>query len=283
MGQALWRAGWFGVLAGCVSPPSPADVTVSYGTPSYGYLQHAVALPDRGPGYVRARPSEDTRWGTPTLVGALARATASVAATLPGGSPMRIGDLSRRDGGLHERHGSHRAGRDADVIFHLTDSLGRADRGRGWLGFDRFGFAPEDHPPGGTQGTGALFFFDTARNWQFVRTLLLDPDANVLWIFCANGIKARLLRHGVANETNPEALLRAATVLHQPSYGNPHRDHFHVRVACTRTERAMGCLERDPLWPWIRDATELPPFSAILPADDASLLKALLDDHDRAP
>ena len=40
---------------------------------------------------------------------------------------------------------------------------------------------------------------------------------------------------------DPRVLVRAAYVLHQPSSGNPHRDHFHVRIRCTAQERAAGC------------------------------------------
>lgn len=53
------------------------------------------------------------------------------------------GDLSSPHGGRHDRHGSHRAGRDADVIFYATDAAGTPTRGRGWLAYDRFGAARE--------------------------------------------------------------------------------------------------------------------------------------------
>lgn len=234
-------------LVACV-PASQSD-SISFGTTSNGMLVRGVPLPDRGPGFVRARPGESTRAGTPALVAALTRAAAAVDAAHPGGAPLRIGDLSSPRGGRHVRHGSHRAGRDADVIFYATDAAGTPTRGRGWLAYDRFGTARE-----ATEGgpPGRVFFFDDARNWAFVRALLLDPDARVQWLFVSNGIKSRLLRYAASHETEREAIYRARAVLHQPSRGNPHADHFHVRVACGVRERRLGCRDWGPEWPWLR-------------------------------
>lgn len=236
-------------LLACVPPSVPVDESYSFGTTSNGVLVHGPSLPDRGPGFVRARPGESTRAGTRELIAALTRAAAHVDSAHPGGAPLRIGDLSAPRGGRHDRHGSHRAGRDADVIFYATDAAGTPTRGRGWLAYDRFGTARETTESG---APGRVFFFDDARNWAFVRALLLDPDARVQWLFVSNGIKARLLRYAAAHEPEREAVYRARHVLHQPTSGNPHADHFHVRIACALRERALGCEDWGPEWPWIR-------------------------------
>ncbi|MBC7172570.1 MAG: penicillin-insensitive murein endopeptidase, partial [Polyangiaceae bacterium] len=76
-------------------PPRPENAdTASVGHAAGGHLIGGLSLPDRGPGYVRARPGEETRFGTPELLGALTRAAASVSEAFPGGPPLRIGDLS---------------------------------------------------------------------------------------------------------------------------------------------------------------------------------------------
>ncbi|MCA9537218.1 MAG: penicillin-insensitive murein endopeptidase [Myxococcales bacterium] len=261
------------VLSGCVPPTGPSDESYSFGTTSSGMVVHAAALPERGPGFVRARPGEATRAGTRQLVGALSRAAAYVEATLPGGAPVRIGDLSSPHGGRHSRHGSHRAGRDADVIFYATDAAGSPTRGRGWLAYDRFGTAREPDEGG---RRGRVFFFDDARNWAFVRALLLDPEARVQWIFVSNGIKARLLRYAAAHEQEREAVYRAREVLHQPSRGNPHADHFHVRVACGLREQQLGCQDWGPVWPWLRHGPLNDPSEAQTPWTDDALVDALM-------
>jgi penicillin-insensitive murein endopeptidase len=252
---SLTAALWTG---GCAPPYGSSDESYSFGTTSNGVLVRGVPLPERGPGYVRARPGEATRAGTAQLVGALSRAAAAVEAAHPGGAPLRIGDLSSPHGGQHPRHGSHRAGRDADVIFYATDAAGTPTRGRGWLAYDRFGTAREPDDGG---RRGRVFFFDDARNWAFVRALLLDPQARVQWLFVSNGVKARLLRYAALHEPNRTATYRAREVLHQPSRGNPHADHFHVRLACDTRERRLGCRDWGPEWPWLRqgagtDATD---------------------------
>jgi hypothetical protein len=142
--------------------------------------------------------------------------------------PLRIGDLSSPHGGRHDRHGSHRAGRDADVIFYATDAAGTPTRGRGWLAYDRFGAAREPLEDG---RPGRVFFFDDARNWAFVRALLLDPAARVQWLFVSSGVKARLLRY--APRTSPSARRSTARAKCCTS-----------RAAGTRTPTTSTCASR---------------------------------------
>ncbi len=265
--------------SGCIAFAPESDGTWTFGQTASGILVRGVSLPDSGDGWVRARPGEDTRYGTPQLISAITRAAASVAHDIPGSPPLRIGDISARGGGRHSRHGSHRSGRDADVIFYVVDATGRASRGRGWLAFDRFGAARETTTPEGLAPSNELFFFDVARNWHLVRTLLLDPEAAVQWIFCSHGVKQRLLEYAAIHEPDPRAIFRASWVLHQPSTGNPHADHFHVRVLCTEEERAAGCWNRGPVWPWQRPQRDKPaPEEGADRLDDATLVRALMED-----
>lgn len=254
-------------LTACGFAPLARDAT-SLGSANKGALLAGVALPGSGPGYVRARPEDDTRHGVPLLVEALERAAASVQQAFPGTRALRIGDLSAEHGGDHSRHGSHRSGRDADILFYLLDEHGDSIPGSGFFAFDERGVGAYQ---------GRLAFFDTARNWSLVRALLADERAVVQWIFCADGIKARLLEYAAAHEHVPHILLRAAYVLHQPSSGNPHPDHFHVRIACTADERARGCIDEGPTWPWLRNEHEKPSWEG--PGnDDGTLLHALLSE-----
>lgn len=269
----------FGVTCSGCAELLPLPDTVSVGTSSDGLLLHGESLEDEGPGFVRARPGEETRWATPKLLLALRRSAAAVAEFFPGTAPLRIGDLSLPGGGRHQRHRSHRTGRDADLLFYITDASGRSARARGWLAFDRFGAAAESRLPGGRKGDGELFFFDDARNWHLVRTLLLDDEAQVQWIFISAGLKARLLRYAIAHEPSREAIFRASWVLQQPRRSSAHRDHFHVRVFCGEKQRALGCDDRGPVWPWLRHETEKPAGDPEL-LDDEALVRALLDDSE---
>lgn len=250
----------------------------SVGLPNAGYLRGGVALRPSGEGYLLARPTDPTRFGNATLLGALERAFISVRTRFPGTPPMRVGDLAYRAGGKHSRHGSHRSGRDVDVIFHATDAAGVPVPGSGFVSFDRYGVARAPSSPDAPASLAQPIVFDVARNWHFVRTLLMDDASLAQWIFCSRGVKALLLEYAAEHEPDPEALMRAATVLHQPSEGRPHDDHFHVRVLCSAAERTQGCTEYGPVWPWLRDQVEQVSAGDPEELDDRTLVRLLLED-----
>ena len=257
-------------ICSCVTEPLGAGQTISVGTADHGYLRDAVRLPDQGLGYRRLRPQEATRYGTKTLVGAIERAAREVVDAFPAGYPLRVGDLSSPHGGSHSRHRTHRAGRDADLLFFARDAGGLAINGDGWLGFDRFGLAMLG---------GRVFRFDEARNWHLVRTLVMDEEARVKWLFCSNELKVRLLRYAARFERSPQAVVRATWVLHEPSRGDRHDDHFHLRVGCGPTERRLGCREQAPHWPWQSDPARKADSSASAALSDPSIVRWLFAEE----
>ena len=258
------------VICSCVTEPLPAGQTISVGTADHGYLHHAVRLADRGDGYRRLRPQDGTQYGTQTLVGAIERAAREVAYAFPAGPPLRVGDLSSHLGGSHARHRTHRTGRDADLLFFARDAGGLAASPDAWLRFDRFGFATLP---------GESFRFDEARNWQLVRSLVMDDEARVKWLFCSNELKVQLLRYAARHERSPQAVVRATWVLHQPSRGEPHDDHFHLRVGCGPRERHLGCREQAPHWPWLSDPARKEDIGASVAANDAGILRWLFAEE----
>lgn len=257
-------------MCSCVTEPLPPGQTISVGTADRGYLHEPVPLADRGHGYRRLRPGEGTRYGTPTLIGAIERAAREVADAFPGGHPLRVGDLSSPRGGVQARHRTHRAGRDADLVFFARDSGGLAAPGDGWLQFDRLGIAILAH---------RVFRFDEARNWYLVRTLVMDDRARVKWLFCSNDLKVRLLRYAARFEPSTQAVRRATWVLHQPTRGNAHDDHFHLRVGCGAAERSLGCQEQAPHWPWMSDTARKEHADASVASSDGRLVSWLLTEE----
>ena len=168
--------------------------------------------------------------------------------------------------GAHVRHASHRSGRDADVLFYTRRDDERSASFDGWLSYGGLGWAYR-----GRQG----FQFDTPRNWHWVRTLLVDEQARVQWLFCSGEIKSALLRYAARNESSAKAISRAAWVLHQPRKGNTHRDHFHLRVACSVRDRQLGCRDGIPKWPWLYDVAEKNLKQARPNLDDESLFELI--------
>jgi len=258
------------VICSCVTEPLPAGQTISVGTAEHGYLHDAVRLANQGEGYRRLRPQDQMRYGTATLVGAIERAAREVAKAFPAGPPLRVGDLSSHLGGSHARHRTHRTGRDADLLFFARDVGGLNTSPDAWLRFDVFGLAILP---------GQSFRFDEARNWHLVRSLVMDDEARVKWLFCSNELKVRLLRYAARHEHSSQAVIRATWVLHQPSRGEPHDDHFHVRVGCGPKERYLGCREQAPHWPWLSDPARKDDTSANVAANDEAILRWLFAEE----
>src|SRR4051794_30150823 len=57
----------------------PADSIASYGYANDGVLVDGVPLPESGPGFLRAKLGEDTRWAAPVMRDLLERAALTVA------------------------------------------------------------------------------------------------------------------------------------------------------------------------------------------------------------
>lgn len=250
-------------LAGTACAPTvPAGRSVSVGGPSRGFVRFAVPLPPRGEGY-RAVRDPAASFGTARLVAFLQRVARTVKEQAGPGPDVRVGDLSQQWGGRIEGHGSHRNGRDADVLYFARDASGQlADVGA--MRFDRFGQGELD---------GARYRFDTARNWALVKAMLTDAETEVQWIFCSHGLKVLLLEEALARGEDIELVRRAAWILHRPTNARPHDDHLHVRIFCSAEDRAYGCIDGAPDWDW-RPREDSPPA----PASDADLLAALAPD-----
>jgi penicillin-insensitive murein endopeptidase len=183
----------------------------------------------------------DRRYGTSELVGLIRRVADSVAARHPG-SVLLVGDLSSETGGWISEHGSHRSGRDVDFAFYLTDPAGRRRSGHPLVKLDRFGVAVRKK---------RALRFDTERNWLAVEAMLADEQAQVQWIFVSRGLKALLMDWALHHDRDVELIGRAASVLHQPTDGYPHDDHFHVRIYCPQGQNGRLCQDRGPRWSWI--------------------------------
>jgi penicillin-insensitive murein endopeptidase len=220
--------------------PPNSERSRSIGLPWEGHLLRGLAL--RESKYIRKLPEcagARRFFGTWQLVQLINRATRRVWSRYPG-SRLSIGELSSKDGGDIDGHGSHESGRDADVGFYLLGSDGRPILRPAFVQMDNAGrgVAPDQDVR-----------FDVARNWELVSKLVDDSDARVQYIFVGRRIRQLLLREAVRRKASASVIDRASAVLLQPSHGNPHRSHFHVRIYCPPTDRPQ-CLDVAPFWPW---------------------------------
>jgi penicillin-insensitive murein DD-endopeptidase len=212
----------------------------SSGLPWDGRLQHAARLHMNA--LVRAVPdyaAHGNFYGTAELVSLLERAARVIATRWPG-SQLAVGELSAAKGGKLEGHHSHRSGRDADVAFFMRDEKGNASH---FWRFVKFG----------GDGVSILgkhrYYFDDARNWAFISTLLRDRDARIQYVFVAQALRTRLLMQGRRQGESDDFLRVAAAVMVEPKEARKHDNHFHVRVYCARDDRPE-CQDSAPYWPW---------------------------------
>lgn len=224
----------------------PESHSTSIGAPGAGTLEGGVAIPDQGPGF-RFNPlrPHQARFGTVELTQAIMRAAAIVDREMPG-SVLMVNDLSLEQGGRIKQHGSHQAGRDADILFYMLDAQGKPvpavgvpidPQGEG-IDFKDLAIDTDDEPQR----------LDIPRTWRFMQALLEAADPQVQRMFIAEHVRAMLLAQ--AERVNAPKLWRDrfAMLTCQPEV--PHDDHLHVRFYCSHEDQRKGCLDTPPTYPF---------------------------------
>jgi len=200
---------------------SPFDkVSLTIGHPNEGFQLRAKRLAGSRELHVR-KSSRDRVYGYPSLVLMLHRSARDVAKAAAG-SVLLIGDLSMKDGGPLSGHHSHQSGRDADVGFYVTNLKERPIPSKEFVAFDGDGKAKD--------GSGVRF--DDRRNWLLVESWVKDRRAGLAHVFVSDPLRARLLRFAREHPRHALYAEKAAVLLQQPENGEPHDDHFHVRISC---------------------------------------------------
>ncbi len=273
----LWAA-----VGGCVGPLAFDGTSESIGWHANGALRAPARLPPKGDGYVIGEPwrARQSNHGSDELVEAIVRASRAVARACPG-ALASVGDLSRAGGGGSVEHKSHQSGRDVDIFYYAVHANGApAMPGNAMIHYDRMGRATSWSPPQGTPTPTAPLpdvRFDVRRNWQMVRSLLLDPGVEVQWVFMQRDLAARVIEHGRALGEDQALLARAAAVVRQPSDSEPHDDHMHVRIYCDPDDRAEGCVDKGPARWWKKSWKYMePPFGRRADAETTSALLQIL-------
>ena len=246
------------LMAGCAEPYLLTDGTsVSLGRDNGGVLRCGCALPVQGDGWVFGRVWAARRsfYGTDELVDAIERNAHLIESEFPG-TITGVADMSHRGGGATTEHHSHQSGRDVDILYFGDDRDGNVlpppeamipyRNVEGW-----------SEPTPGPDGIIPPRRFDTARNWAMVRAWLTDPDVQVQWIFVYSPIRQRLLYYAESIGEPDDILERAEAVLHQPSDSMPHDDHMHIRIYCSPSDVALGCVDIGP-YRWLKKYEKYP-------------------------
>lgn len=246
--------------------PAPSTST-SVGSVTNGRLMGGVGLPDEVAGLrFNERRKSEARYGTVEVIGAMVQAAQHVRSKLPD-SELIVNDVSLLEGGSIAHHGSHRAGRDADILFYLRDDAGRPIRSVGApIDPDGIGF---DYQDLSVLEDDVRVHFDAERTWLLVASLLESRAASVQRIFVAEHLRTMLLREAERVGAGAETIARFADVTCQPSY--PHDDHLHVRWFCSAEDIAQGCEDLPPLYPFRDEELRAQGITAVLAKSSRSV------------
>ncbi len=226
-----------GVLAEAAAHPRERELPKRYRKAPFSLMSLSVGHPNSGwqlrPKRLKKkrfmaikRSSRRNVYGHPALVKMLYRSARDLARSARG-SVMLVGDLSSQRGGALPKHLSHQSGRDADVGFFAVDAKGKP------VVLDRFVAFKGD----GTAVDGSKLRFDDWRNWLLVQGWLRDHRATLQHIFVSKALRRRLLRFAKADKRYRKRAKAAAALLLEPSDSSSHNDHFHVRIACPKSQR----------------------------------------------
>jgi penicillin-insensitive murein DD-endopeptidase len=192
---------------------------------SDGTLTQAMALPDKGDGFMKLFLSRDRAWSTFDLQAVIATAAAKVRHEFPKSERLQVGDMSNRAGGSIGRHASHQNGLDSDIAYLRVNRREQAIEHNGFdEAFVKNGKLTEN--------------FDIPRNWKLLQ--ILTNTSRVTRIFVDPVIKKSFCEYAKATgqfQSNQETL-RALR-----PWPN-HDDHFHVRLSCPN--RSPRCVAQDP-------------------------------------
>lgn len=235
-----------------------AERSRSVGGPNDGRVEQAVAMPDSGPGFrFNSRRPSEARYGTGRMVRALIRAAMRVHEAM--GGEVTFNDLGLIEGGAIPHHGSHRAGRDVDVLFYLLDENDVPHSGVGAF-VDPTGHCV-DFADLRARDDDVLLHVDLPRTWAYVEALVetsAEEGIPLQRIFLVEHVRTMLLDYARENEGDADAIERFAMLTCQP--GAPHDDHFHFRFFCPVDDigraRSERCTDARPHYPWRIDEVE---------------------------
>jgi murein endopeptidase len=181
--------------------------SVSVGFTESGSQLNAVQFPREGGNWLVVNPDE--AWGARETIESLMAAARQVDARLPGGPPLRVNDISKKDGGWLRPHRSHQSGRDVDLGLFYPEHA-KCSRAREKC-------------------------MDVARNWALVRALVTTGDVQMLLV--DKRIQAALYEHALSIGEDKAWL---DSLFHGPEpllkHARRHRDHFHVRYYAPRSQ-----------------------------------------------
>lgn len=182
--------------------------SISMGFVEEGRLINGVPFP-QGEAWTVVSP--DATYGTQETVDFVSAAIRQVKSWYPDAPPLRVNQISAREGGYLRPHKTHQNGRDVDLGFYYPGGQTVRVREREKV-------------------------MDVALNWALVKALVMTGD--VQFILVDQRIQKVLFEHAKKAGEDPawlESLFHSGrdSIL---QHARRHRDHFHVRYFNARAQ-----------------------------------------------
>ncbi|HYO55285.1 penicillin-insensitive murein endopeptidase [Archangium sp.] len=183
--------------------------SISVGFVESGRMVNSVRVPEGGEDWLVVSP--ELAWGTQETVEYLTRAIREVRAQYPKAPPLRVNQLSSREGGHLRPHKSHQNGRDVDLGFYYptAEPVRARERER---------------------------YIDLELNWALIKALAMHTDVQMILV--DKRVQKVLYDHALRKGENKEWLdsLFNAGARSLVKHAKRHRDHFHVRFFNPRAQ-----------------------------------------------
>ncbi|WNG47415.1 LysM peptidoglycan-binding domain-containing protein [Archangium minus] len=187
----------------------PASLgSISVGFVESGRMVNAERFP-AGDDWIVVSP--ELAWGTRETLDYIAKAIREVRAAYPKAPPLRVNQLSSREGGYLRPHKSHQNGRDVDLGFYYPTAEPIRVRER------------EKH-------------IDLELNWALIKALAVHTDVQMILV--DKRVQKVLYEYALRKGENKEWVdsLFHAGAKSLIKHARGHRDHFHVRFYNPRAQ-----------------------------------------------
>ena len=183
--------------------------SISVGFVESGRMMNSVRVPHGGEDWLVVSP--ELAYGTQETIDYLTTAIREVRAQYPKAPPLRVNQLSSRDGGYLRPHKSHQNGRDVDLGFYYptAEPIRARERER---------------------------YIDVELNWALIKALALHTDVQMILV--DKRVQKVIYDFALSKGENKDWLdsLFNAGAKSIVKHAKRHRDHFHVRFFNPRAQ-----------------------------------------------
>lgn len=193
------------------------------GKPNDGILIDGECLPQEGEGYMQLFRETERIWGTQPMISMLKETASDISRRYPGRDRLQVEDISAKEGGDIDGHGSHENGLDVDIGYFKANGIEHDPKKTG-----------QTYAPSMVEGNRPSANFDVERNWELMKAL--HRHGKVQKIFMDDVLKKELCNYAKSKKDYASNISVFRSIRHETN----HADHIHVRLRCPAT--AKKCI-----------------------------------------